>query len=166
MLIKKKEGYEIYEKKSEISGKGIYTSGNLKKDQLVDILEGRCFEWEYKEPRDRIIGANWIGAGKNLWIDPEFPFSHINHSCNPNLGLKNIREFYALRDISAGEELTFDYAIAEEVLSWQLDCNCLNENCRKLISGIQVLPLETYNRYLPYIPEYFQKIYMDYNKIK
>lgn len=37
----------------------------------------------------------------------------INHSKNPNVYVRN-REFYALRDILAGEEITIDYNFLKE----------------------------------------------------
>lgn len=43
--------------------------------------------------------------------DVESPVNRINHSCKPNAGLVGIHgvTMIALRDIDAGEEITFDY---------------------------------------------------------
>ena len=39
---------------------------------------------------------------------------HLNHSCEPNLGLQGQIAFVAMRDIAADEELTFDYAMTDD----------------------------------------------------
>lgn len=59
-----------------------------------------------------------------------------NHSCDPNLWWSS-DELVALREIAAGEELTYDYAtdcaaFASGVL---LRCNCGSMRCRGLIEA-------------------------------
>ena len=39
---------------------------------------------------------------------------HLNHSCEPNLGLQGQVVYVSLRDIEADEELTFDYAMNDD----------------------------------------------------
>ncbi len=54
-----------------------------------------------------------------------------NHSCSPNLEAQNVDGeiwLVALRDIEAGEELTFDYGYALE--HWEdHPCRCGSKNC-------------------------------------
>ena len=156
---------EIYKKDSKISGSGIYTKHLIKKGNFVCKITGKKFKWKYNELTDRELGANWFGLGKDIWIDPEFPLSHINHSCDPNMGLKGKIMFYALRDIAANEELLFDYSTSEEEIDWKMKCKCGSKKCRKYMTSIQLLPFKIYKDYLPYIPTYFQKVYKRYNKL-
>jgi hypothetical protein len=156
----------IISKKSEIQGDGIFTTREYRKGDFVVKLTGKRIKRKYNEETDRKLCANWFGIGKDLWIDPNFPLSKINHSCNPNIGIKGVVSFYALRDIKNGEELTFDYATSEEESDWTMKCNCGSKKCRGKMTSIQFLPLEIYNNYLPYIPKYFQKVYRYYNHIK
>lgn len=157
---------KIYQKESKIAGSGIFTSKFIKKGEYVCRIQGKKFYWEYNEKTDRKLGQNWFGLGKNIWVDPIFPLSHINHSCDPNIGIKGKIMFYALKDISVGEEITFDYSITDEEIAWKLNCNCGSKKCRKKMTAIQLLPIKSYKRYLPYVPTYFQKIYKRYNNIK
>jgi SET domain-containing protein len=56
---------------------------------------------------------------------------YINHSCSPNTFIRICYgrvEFYALRDIAAGEELTADYG--ETHHEGKLPCCCGSPNCR------------------------------------
>ncbi len=58
-------------------------------------------------------------------------FRFINHSCAPNTFMRCTREraeFYALRAIRAGEELTVDYG--ESHHDGRLRCRCGARNCR------------------------------------
>jgi SET domain-containing protein len=61
----------------------------------------------------------------------------INHSCNPNLeyDLQQFR-FYALKPISMGDELTYDYESTElDRENLDFSCYCESTKCRKIISG-------------------------------
>lgn len=58
-------------------------------------------------------------------------FRYINHSCSPNTFMRLFGhhvEFYALRPIAPGEELTCDYG--ETHHEGKLRCRCGSPNCR------------------------------------
>ena len=83
----------------------------------------------------------------------------MNHSCNPNTGIKGKVRFYAIKNIYKDEEITFDYSTSEVDIYWSMRCKCGANNCRGIIRSIQFLPETTFKRYLPYIPSNFQDIY-------
>jgi hypothetical protein len=58
----------------------------------------------------------------------------INHSCTPNVGIRGQIIFVALRDISAGEELTYDWAM-EENRPDRTRCRCGTRRCRRVLTG-------------------------------
>lgn len=58
----------------------------------------------------------------------------INHSCNPNCGIKDKLKVVAMRKIKKGEEITFDYAMSE-TSDYKMKCNCKQKNCREIITG-------------------------------
>ncbi|CAK7217326.1 hypothetical protein SCUCBS95973_003110 [Sporothrix curviconia] len=94
-------------------------------------------------------------AGPPLECDGEFragPTRFINHSCSPNLRIfarvgdhadKHIHDlaFFAVRNIDAGDELTFDYvdgimdlaADARHHVAGMTPCLCKSANCRKFL---------------------------------
>lgn len=154
---------KIYLNKSLIHGTGIFAGKPYKKGEVVVILEGKKITKKYRGPIDDKEFANWFEISQDVWVDPKIPLSHINHSCEPNLGMTDSITFVALRDIAKGEELTFDYSICDSEVEWVVPCLCKSLNCRKQIRSIQFLPKETYNKYMPYIPLYFQKKYKEYN---
>lgn len=59
------------------------------------------------------------------------PARFLNHSCNPNCEVEIVRGriwIYALRDIKAGEELTYNYSYDFEDYE-NRPCNCGTPNC-------------------------------------
>jgi SET domain-containing protein len=73
------------------------------------------------ELQARAIDATATGRG----------FRYINHSCAPNTFTRltdDRAEFYALRRIRRGEELTVDYGLSHH--DGQLACQCGAANCR------------------------------------
>ena len=77
---------------------------------------------------------------KDLFIGPTTSaeraggMMHVNHCYEPNLGLQGQIVFVAMRDIAADEELTVDYATANDE-PHEMECHCGREACRKLITG-------------------------------
>jgi uncharacterized protein len=59
----------------------------------------------------------------------------LNHSCDPNGGMQGPRTVVAMRPIKLGEEITFDYAMAEGRKDRQGACSCSSPNCRGAWSG-------------------------------
>jgi len=63
---------------------------------------------------------------------------HLNHSCEPNLGLQGQVVFLSLRDIEADEELIFDYSMTDDE-PYEMKCRCGMPNCRGTITGFDWL---------------------------
>lgn len=82
----------------------------------------------------------------------------INHSCEPNayVDFQTI-DLKALRNIHAGEEVTYDYCTSDWDNEDIFDCNCGSNVCRKRISGFKNLDLESRDRLLRYASPFIQK---------
>jgi hypothetical protein len=152
----------LYVAKTPHTGNGLFTRRAFEHHESVFILRGelRFFAGRTREEVHRY--ENWVGLGRDRWIDPAPPFIYLNHSCEPNLGIAGEKEFVALRDIKADEELTFDYAITEDELPWTLNCLCGTQSCRGTITAIQLLPTHVLNRYKPYVNPYFLRLHCEY----
>jgi uncharacterized protein len=121
----------------------------------------------------KAIGCwGWSGRWSNeisrdLHIVPRSPAKYLNHSCDPNLGVKmnenGLPDFYALRDIQAGEHLTFDYAMTEFMLEEmelgrdRTQCRCGAANCRGTIGSFSELPTDIKKRYSGFIADYLRE---------
>ena len=97
-------------RESKIHGRG------LPKDEIVAVKGGHVVD--RKTLRERItpvLGPVEIQIGDDLFVAPvsdeerELSMLYLNHSCDPNLGIRGEITFMAMRDIRAGEELTHDW---------------------------------------------------------
>jgi len=67
--------------------------------------------------------------------DTPEPGDMLNHSCEPNCGLSGSILLIAMRDIDAGEEITFDYAMCDASDYDEFACMCGQPTCRGLVTG-------------------------------
>jgi uncharacterized protein len=63
------------------------------------------------------------------------PGDMLNHSCEPNAGLKGSALLVAMRDIAVGEEITFDYAMCDASDYDEFSCMCGVPTCRQIVTG-------------------------------
>lgn len=145
-------------------GKGLFAVEKIGKGELIaDFASGRGrlmpaeeADRLYKAGNDYMLQVDdnlfFAAADKNELEDADF----INHSCNPNCGIKETLKIVAMRDISEGEEMTFDYAMSESS-SYTLKCMCGSHNCRKLISGEDWKREDLQKRYSGFFSDYLQR---------
>jgi SET domain-containing protein len=147
---------------SPIHGYGVFTRQPLKKGQFIAELRGSKVHYAPTVFGQSNRYGDWIGVGKDTWIDPIDEFQYLNHSCNPTAGLKGSRKLrlYALRDLKEGEEVTFDYSTTEEDPDYCFEtAEPEAPGVRRFVGPVQTLPIEVYRSYLPFIPKHFQKAY-------
>ena len=63
------------------------------------------------------------------------PGDCFNHSCEPSCSLSGATVLKARRDISVGEELTFDYATCDDSDYDEFICGCGTKSCRGTVTG-------------------------------
>ena len=101
-----------------------------------------------------------LQIGPDLYIGASGePDDFINHSCEPNSGLRidgTTVDLYAIRDIAAGEEILFDYSTTLDEDDFTMSCQCGAPSCREIIGDGKYLPEAVWQRYLALgiIPEY------------
>ena len=69
----------------------------------------------------------------------------VNHSCEPNCGIhlnaSGAHDFVARQPITAGQEITFDYAMRNYTVEhFAAHCQCGSPRCRDRITGWKDLP--------------------------
>lgn len=156
---------KIYIDKSKTHGKGLFAAKDIKKGEIVFITKGKRINFliSNKEQAQK-AGLNWFGFGKNQWLDVKNNYcDNLNHSCDPNVGIKGKVVMVALRNIKKGEEITLDYSANEADIFWSFRCNCGSKNCRKIIKSIQFLPINYFNKYKLYIPKYYKSVFNKFN---
>ena len=80
----------------------------------------------------------------------------INHSCEPSVGFAGSIVLMAMRDISAGEELTTDYALFDDY-EGEMECRCGTASCRGVIGGRDWQRPELQQRYGDYFSWYLRR---------
>jgi len=125
-------------RKSTIEGQGLFTNSPITARAKVGEFTGERIS--VREARRRAKNRKHIAMvelDNKVAIDGSVrggPFSYINHSCNPNVFTRiayGRAEFYAKRDIAAGEELTVDYEVSHH--DGRLRCRCKSTRCRDFI---------------------------------
>jgi uncharacterized protein len=81
---------------------------------------------------------------------------HLNHSCEPNLGLQGQVVYVAMRDIGTDEELTFDYAMNDDEF-YEMNCRCGSQSCRGIITGLDWRKPEIQKKYDGYLSWFIQR---------
>jgi hypothetical protein len=82
----------------------------------------------------------------------EAPFVYCNHSCDPNGGITADLKLVAVRDITAGEEICFDYSSTMlEDNSWTMECGCGSANCRGRVEDFDRLPPQAQRHLLDHV---------------
>jgi uncharacterized protein len=131
-----KVNYKIIAAPSKIDGTGAYAGEKIPARKklgslggiIISFREGRRIAAKSK----RITLVEFDHVNKSLFgeVNPN-DLRYINHGCVPNTYLRVAYphvEFYALRDIKKGEELTCNYG--ETHHDGQLPCRCGAPNCK------------------------------------
>jgi len=78
----------------------------------------------------------YIGAKEKSEVRENKLF--LNHSCNPNVGIRGQINFVSMKDIKRGQELTYDWAMEmdESYLEkdFEFECHCDSRDCRKTLT--------------------------------
>ncbi|MBU0459203.1 MAG: SET domain-containing protein [Nanoarchaeota archaeon] len=140
-------------------GKAVFANKDFKKGEEIIEFRGKIFD--YNEIDDNSYeDEHCIQIGKRTYIGPSGELDDfINHSCNPNSGIKVIGKrviLITIKDIKEGEEITWDYSTALNEDHWEMDCMCQSKNCRKRIRDFKYLPKEIQQKYikLGIVPKY------------
>jgi len=147
---------------SPIHGFGVFTRQAVKRGEFIAELRGSKVVYKSIIHGQSNRYNDWIGIGKDTWIDPIDEFQYLNHSCSPTAGLQGSRKLklYALRDLMEGEEVTIDYSTTEEDPDYCFEnLERDSSRTRRFVGPVQSLPPEVYESYLPFIPDHFQKVY-------
>ena len=149
-------------RRSNIDGRGLFAREPISKDEIVVAKGGYVMTEAQRNEVEGRVGPAEIQITEDLFIGPtteaerEGGMMHLNHSCDPNLGVQGQIVFVALRDITAGEELTFDYAMTDDE-PYEMECNCRTPICRKVITGYDWMQEEVQLKYDGYFSWFIQR---------
>jgi hypothetical protein len=128
-------------------GRGVFASRAFRTGERILTFVGEPFDRSHpihSTPQ----GANLLQVGPEEYILPRPVGLFVNHSCNPNAGLRGTRTLVAIRDIAEGEEIRFDYSTNMDEDLWTMACACHEPGCRGLIGDFKHLPESVRARYI------------------
>lgn len=145
-------------RQTEKFGKGVYAKGPIKAGEIVAEWDGPIYDVDATEWNDELENHT-IQFAPDKWRDSIGIARYLNHSCEPNCGIKDRFKLTAMRDIAAGEQLTWDYDMSEDNQDypWHMVCECGTPSCRKVIRGYRQLPPEVKRRYAGFISDWLLK---------
>jgi len=150
-------------RESKIHGRGLFAIADVAQGEIVAIKGGHIIDRKtLREKITPVLGPVEIQIDDDLFIAPvteeqrELSMLYSNHSCEANLGVRGEITFLAMRDISAGEELTHDWAMTDDD-DYSVECNCGAANCRKILTGKDWQRPDLQKRYAGYFSAYLAR---------
>ena len=128
-------------------GLGVFAARDILPGEAILAIEGPQIDFAEttrRGPQECMA----IQIGPDLYIDTQPPAVWVNHSCDPNCGIKGDRQLTALRAIRKGEEICYDYSTTMEEASFTMGCLCGAPTCRKVVRDFSTLPRELRRHYV------------------
>jgi SET domain-containing protein len=146
-------------RESAIHGRGLFAAETIAKGEVVAVKGGHIISRTTLLEIQPLVGTAEIQIEDDLFIGPitaderEGSMLFSNHSCEPNMGVRGQITFVAMRDITAGEELTHDWAMTDDDES-TTNCRCGAPGCRLTITGKDWQKPALQERYRGYFSAY------------
>lgn len=126
--------FKIDLRKSNIHGTGCFALETIPARKKIGSLGGTVVSKKHARQmvqKKASISLVELWNGKAIDASKEKGVRYINHSCAPNTFMRTINhhvEFYALKKIRKGEELTCDYGPTHH--NGTLPCRCGAPGCK------------------------------------
>jgi SET domain-containing protein len=126
-------------------GLGVFALKYIQAGELISSFKGgKIYTADHamnlpNDPPD-FAGRHAVQFGDHLWQDGQIDriARYVAHSCNPNCGIRNLFDIVSMRDIRAGEEITWDYAMTEDS-TFSMSCLCGSSICRGVVGSFSLL---------------------------
>jgi hypothetical protein len=138
----------------------VVAAADIQKGELVSLWGGQVIAKDKLDPSMPRFTQRVIQIDEGLYLltaENKEPNDCFNHSCEPNLGFTGQIGLVAMRNISTGEELTFDYAMSDGEPYDEFECLCEKPNCRKKITGNDWKLPELWKKYDGYFSSYLAR---------
>ena len=126
--------FDVAVKPSPIDGRGVFAAQDIPRRLKIGEIRGESISVQDARIRatrhERIMIVEVSPRRAIDFTKSSDPMRYTNHSCSPNARLcirQGRVEFYALRDISCGEEITVSYG--ETHHEGRLACRCGAPGC-------------------------------------
>lgn len=141
-------------------GRAAFALQPIARDELLAVWAGRVLDITGLQALSPAERSHTIQIEQGLFLAsllPDEPSDFINHSCAPNAGICGQVALVAMRAIAAGEEITFDYAMADSTPYDEFDCACGAPSCRGRVAADDWRRPELQQRYRGYFSAYLAR---------
>lgn len=125
-------------------GRAVYAASDFAAGETLIEFTGRRFRADKVPSVMQGSSDRFVQVTPDHYMGPSGRIDDlINHSCDPNAGLRFTDTgvfLIAVRDIAAGEEISWDYSTTLMESNWHMICQCRSENCRRVIGNFDSLP--------------------------
>jgi hypothetical protein len=138
----------------------VYASEKVCTGELLVVWGGSIVDYETLVTLPAIKQIRSIQVEEDRYLVSNSindPADYFNHCCEPNAGLVGQIVLVAMRDIEAGEEVCFDYAMSDASPYDEFDCECGGPGCRRRITGNDWMLPELQVRYADYFSPYIRR---------
>jgi SET domain-containing protein len=159
-------------KTSPISRYGMFAKKKIKKNELILVWGGSVLTKKDMAKLPKAVSDHeyplqvypgiFFGPKRTGDIDQA---EMVNHSCDPNAGIKGQCVLVARRDIKPGEEITYDYETTDTE-DMNFKCNCGSKICRGRIDGGSWKKPEWRKKNKDYLSWYITEKIMKFKQIK
>lgn len=146
-------GYEL--QRTDAKGEGVFATRSFQVGEtvMVGVIEA---ELDHNHAHASQLSE------KRFVLHGGF-IAKVNHSCEPNCGIhlnaSGAHDFVARQPITAGQEITFDYAMRNYTVEhFAAHCQCGSPRCRDRITGWKDLPSGRKADYRGFVAPYLTDI--------
>ena len=130
-------------------GLAVFAAEDIQAGTRIAIFTGETYRSQTALGLPDIMRDHAIQIGPDEFVFGYQGLAHrLCHSCDPNCGIRNLTEIFAVRNIASGEQLTWDYRCSENS-NWVLEnCLCGSERCTGIVTNFEGLPASRKSEYL------------------
>lgn len=139
-------------------GRGVYAREPIARGELLVVYAGAIVEAKDLDKLSSDVRRLLLQVEESHYLlsQVEGCADWVNHCCEPNAGLRGQVALVAMRDIEAGEEICYDYAMSDGSPYDGFECRCGRETCRGRVSGDDWMLEELWERYGGFFSPYLQ----------
>jgi uncharacterized protein len=144
-------------------GKSVFAHRDIARGEYIVEFRGKRYTREEYKQKLNPSNNHFLQVDSDVFLGPtRTADNYINHSCDPNCGIRIEGchvNLYSIRDIREGEEISFDYSTSMDEDFWEMDCHCGSTSCRGRVRDFKYLPTDVRERYmqLGIVPEFVQE---------
>jgi SET domain-containing protein len=141
-------------------GLGVFALEPIASGETIAAWGGEVMNRAEFDAQSEHRRTHGIQVDEDLYmVGPETPdpADFANHCCEPNAGIVGNILLVAMAPIAQGEEICFDYAMADTDDYDEFVCECGTSQCRRLVTGGDWRIPELQERYGGFMSSYLER---------